>query len=177
MVEVILLKTEETLGGKGEKVRVTDGYARNYLFPQRIAVLATTANLKHWQDIQKQQQKKIAKEKEAAQALAEKIKGKEITLKAEAGDTGKLFGSVTSADLSAALKDQHKLEVDKRKIMTRSIKEPGTYSISVRLCPGVETSFALIIEGKMKKTKKVSVAKPSQVPSQKEGSGEAVTKG
>jgi len=135
-MKVILKEDVKGLGKKESLVEVSDGYARNFLIPKGLAVEATAANINIMQT--KKEAEKNRKERELAQAkeLAEKLKGIVVTLKAKAGENGKLFGSMTSKDVSDYLKKQHNLDIDKKKIsLPESMKSLGTYEAEVKLYP------------------------------------------
>ncbi|ABN53459.1 MAG TPA: 50S ribosomal protein L9 [Hungateiclostridium thermocellum] len=146
-MKVILKEDVKGLGKKESLVEVSDGYARNFLIPKGLAVEATAANINIMQT--KKEAEKNRKERELAQAkeLAEKLKGIVVTLKAKAGENGKLFGSMTSKDVSDYLKKQHNLDIDKKKIsLPESMKSLGTYEAEVKLYPGVSAKLTVKIE-------------------------------
>jgi large subunit ribosomal protein L9 len=132
-MEVILIKDIPPLGRAGDVVKVKSGYARNYLIPKRLALAATADNTKRFEALRKREGIDREKEKLSAQALKEKIEAVSITLKKNAGEEGKLFGSVTSHDIVDALGDLG-VEVDKRKIVIEEqIKRLGDYVVSIKL--------------------------------------------
>ena len=132
-MEVILTKDIPSLGKTGEVVKVTPGYARNYLIPKKLALAATPDNRRQFEIIKKRDVKDKEKEKLSAQALKERIEGVSITLKKHAGEEDKLFGSVTSHDIVDALADLG-IEVDKRKIVIEEhIKRIGDYTVPIKL--------------------------------------------
>ena len=137
-MEVILLEDVKSLGKKGEKVNVSDGYAKNFILKKKLGVEATAANLNDLK-LQKANQDKIAKEQlEAAQALGEKVKESTVTVKIKAGEGGRTFGSVSSKEIAQAAKEQLGLELDKKKIQLKdSIKSFGTFHVNVKLQPKV----------------------------------------
>jgi large subunit ribosomal protein L9 len=132
-MEVILRQAVENLGKPGEVVKVSNGYARNYLLPHGVAFEATPGNLKR---IQQERDRLEAAENErrvAAQGLAEKMEQVQLTFSARVGDEGKLFGSVTSADIAAQL-EQQGFHIEKRQIdLHEPIKALGVYRIPIRL--------------------------------------------
>ncbi|MDK2798787.1 MAG: large subunit ribosomal protein [Clostridiales bacterium] len=137
-MKVILQADVKGQGKKGDLVNVSDGYARNYLIPKGLAVEATNANV----NVMKMQKAAQAfkKEKELAQAkeLAQKLSKVTVTIKAKAGENGKLFGSITSKDIAETLKSQHKISIDKRKIdLPEAIKTLGTTNVEVKIYPEV----------------------------------------
>ena len=136
-MQVILKQDVKGSGKAGDLVKVSDGYARNFLFPKGLAVPASAAavNEKATKDAALAHHKQ--EELEAAQALAQ-LDGKSVELKARAGANGKIFGSVTSKEIAQELKQRHGLELEKKKIVLESeIKAFGTYSFEAKLHPGV----------------------------------------
>ncbi len=136
-------------GKKGEMKEVSDGYARNFLLPKNLASEATTDNINALKLKEKAKANQIAKEKAAAMETAEKLSGIQVTIKAKAGNGGKLFGAVTSQEISKALKEQHGIEIEKNKIVMKdSIKNFGSYTVKAKL--GYEISgnvSVMVIEG------------------------------
>ncbi|HHV29551.1 50S ribosomal protein L9 [Acetivibrio mesophilus] len=146
-MKVILKQDVKGLGKKESLVDVSDGYARNFLLPKGLAVEANATNMNIMQS--KKEAEKNKKDRELAQAkeLADKIKKIVVTLKAKAGENGKLFGSMTSKDVSDYLKKQHNLDIDKKKInLPDSMKALGTYEADVKLYPGVSAKLTVKIE-------------------------------
>jgi large subunit ribosomal protein L9 len=132
-MQVILKETIDTLGMAGTEVKVADGYARNYLFPQNKAVAATPANRKIMEQNRQKLELQIAKEKEIATQAAEKVAGVVCRIQARASKEGRLYGSVSPSDICAALKEQG-VEVSKRMIIIREpIKETGTYTVAINI--------------------------------------------
>lgn len=133
-MKVILLKDVKGLGKEGDLVNAKDGYARNFLFPKGDAIEATPANLKKWKmNKEKEAEKKDNEFKEALQ-LKETIESISVTIIGKAGEGGRLFGSITSKDIADALKLQHKIDIDRRKIELKdNIKSLGTTSVDVRV--------------------------------------------
>ncbi len=133
-MKVILTADVKGQGKKGQIVTVSDGYARNFLFPKNLAKEATTDNLNTAKLKQEAELARIAREKAAAQELAEKLKTMVVKVQAKAGSNGRLFGSITAADISAALKKQFNIEIDRHKMtIDESIKQFGTYEVKVKL--------------------------------------------
>ena len=148
-MKVIFNEDVRGQGKKGELKEVSDGYARNYLLPRKLAAEATADNINALKLKEKAKAAQIAKEKAQAQAYAEKLKAVQVIIKAKAGSNGKLFGAVTSAEISSQLKAQFGMDIEKNKIVqTEPIKNYGTYSVKVKL--GYEISgtvSVLVIEG------------------------------
>ncbi|MCY6372250.1 50S ribosomal protein L9 [Clostridium ganghwense] len=144
-MKLILLKDVKGQGKKGEVINVSDGYARNFLLPKGLAKEATDANIHILNKQQEAARKKKLAETEAAQKSAEELRNKEIKISAKAGDGGRLFGAITSKDIASELKKQYKIEVDKKKIVSDTIKQLGTYEVEVKLYPGISTKVKVII--------------------------------
>lgn len=137
-MKVILLKDEKKLGKKGEVIEVSEGYARNYILPRKIGVEASSGNMNDLK-LRKANEEKIAKEQlEAAQALAAELESKQVVLKIKAGEGGRTFGSVSTKEIAAAVKEQHNIEIDKKKIqLPETLKNFGTYEVAIKLHPQV----------------------------------------
>ncbi len=144
-MKVILLQDVKKIGKKGEVINTSDGYARNYLFPRKLAEEATDANLHILNNKKENERKQKLAEIEAAQKVANELKGKEIKITTKLGENGKLFGAITSKDIAAEIKKQFKVEVDKKKIVMDTIKVSGTYEIEVKLYPEVSTKMKVVI--------------------------------
>lgn len=135
---VILLKDVKGSGKAGEVVKVNDGYARNMLIPKGLAKEATEGNVRSLEKQKAIAAEKKAEEKAAAQQLAEKLKEATVSIKTKGGEGGRLFGSITSKDISEALNKQHKIDIDKKKfVLENPIKTTGEFSVEVKLYPEV----------------------------------------
>lgn len=133
-MKVILNADVKGQGKKGQIVTVSDGYARNFLFPKNLAKEATADNLNAAKIKEAADAARIAREKAAAEELAKKLGGLVAEITAKAGSNGRLFGSITTADIADALKKQHKIEIDRHKIVLDvNIKQFGTYEVKVKL--------------------------------------------
>ncbi|MBQ7934464.1 MAG: 50S ribosomal protein L9 [Lachnospiraceae bacterium] len=137
-MKIILLQDEKKLGKKGDIIEASEGYARNYILPKKIGVEATPKNMNDLK-LQKANDAKVAKEQlEAAKALAAELETKQIVVKIKAGEGGKAFGSVSTKEIAAACKEQHGIELDKKKIvLPESLKNFGGYEVAVKLHPQV----------------------------------------
>ena len=144
-MQVILLQDVKKLGKKGDVINTSDGYARNYLFPRKLAQEATDSNLHILNNKKENERKQKLAELEAAQKLASELKDKEIKITAKTGESGKLFGAITSKDVAELIKTQYKVVVDKKKIVMETIKVAGGYAIEVKLYPEVTTKMKVII--------------------------------
>lgn len=146
-MQVILTRDVKGQGKKGQMVNVSDGYARNFLLPKGYAELATKSNINVMKGKQESLEYKLKVELEEANAIAEKMKEIKVVLKAKAGDNGKLFGSVTSKDVSEALVSQHHIKLDKKKfVMPDGIKTLGTTTVDVKIYTGVVGKLDVVVE-------------------------------
>lgn len=145
-MKVILLEQVEKLGRPGDQVEVADGYARNFLIPQRKAVAATPAHVKSLDHLLRQNKGQEDRLRHAAGAMAARIAEASCVIKRQAGEHEKLFGSVTNQDIAAALSARG-LDVDRRKILLQEpIKVLGSYTIPIRLHPEVVAELRLTVE-------------------------------
>ena len=143
-MKVVLLKDVKSVGKRDDIVTVSDGYARNFLFPQKLAVEATPGTLKEIERKRAAQDAREAELRAEAQAKAELLKNKVIVLEVKCGDKGRLYGSVTAAEVAEALEKQHGIKADKRKIdIGDPIREVGMREISVWLYSGITTKMKL----------------------------------
>lgn len=146
-MKVILQKDVKNLGKKGEAVEVSEGYARNYLMPRGLVVMATDANLRTLKQEQDAKQNRKDREKREAEQLADKLGKMKVHVTAKAGDAGRIFGSVTSADIAAALEKQG-VKVDKRKIeLKEPIKVLGEYKVDVRVYQEMSATLTVKVTG------------------------------
>ena len=140
-MKVILQADVKGQGKKGQLVNVSDGYARNYLFPKNLAVEANSANLNVMKTKDAAEQHRLAVEKAAAQEVADALKGKTVKITAKAGANGKFFGSVTSKEIAEAVAKQLSLEVNKKKISAPDIKSFGTYEAEAKIYTDITAKF------------------------------------
>ena len=146
-MKVILLKDVKNIGKRDEIVTVSDGYARNFLFPQRLAAEATPGSLKEIERKRAAQDAREAQNKAEAEKKAAALKNKVITLQVKCGEKGRLYGSVTTAEIAEELEKQYGIKVDKRKLdMGEPIREVGVREITVWLYAGVTTTMKLNVE-------------------------------
>lgn len=146
-MKVILLKDIKGTGKKGDIINASDGHARNFLFPRKLAKPATDGNMSALQHQQKSADKKKAEDLAAAKELAESIEKLELVFKTQAGDGGRLFGSITSKDIAEKLKKEHKVKVDKKKIvMDGPIKLLGSETIKIKVYPSVIAKLKVKVE-------------------------------
>lgn len=144
-MKVILLQDVKKIGKKGEVINASDGYARNFLFPKKLAKEATDSNLHILNNQKENERKQKLAELEAAQKLAQELKGKEINITSKIGENGRLFGAITSKDVAAVIKKDYKVEIDKKKIVMDTIKVAGAVDIEVKIYPEVSTKMKVII--------------------------------
>lgn len=145
-MEVILLEKVANLGALGDQVRVKPGYGRNYLIPQGKATPATPENIERFEQRRAELERQAAEALAAAQARADKLKGFELTLTAKAGDEGKMFGSVGTADIAEGLNAAgHEIERQEVLLPEGAFRQLGEYEVQLRLHADVETSIKLVI--------------------------------
>ncbi len=143
-MKVILLQDIKGVGKKDQIINANDGYARNYLFPKKLAVEATTGNLGNLKAKQESNQYRKDMQKEEAIKLADKIKDITLTIKVKAGENGKIFGGVTAKEIAENLKTQYAIDVDKKKInLSETIKVIGTRTVDIKLYEGVTGKLKL----------------------------------
>lgn len=147
-MEVLLLKEVKRLGKAGEVRRVADGYARNYLIPRGLAVPATDAARRQVAEREAARARAADAEKATAEAQAAALENVELVFKVKSGESGRLYGSITSADIAEQLAERIGESVDKRKVMLdEPIKEIGTSKVDVKLHTDVKISVTVIVEG------------------------------
>ena len=148
-MKVILTQDIKKIGKKGEIINASDGYAKNFLFPQKLAVPADAQNLNELKAKQASEKHKKELETEEAKKIAEQIKQIKITIKAKIGENQKLFGSITSKEIAEQIENQIKIKIDKKKITLKDpIKTIGEYPIEIKLYEGVslKTTVQIIPE-------------------------------
>ena len=144
-MKVVLIQDVKGLGKKGELVNTSDGYARNFLFPRKLAMEANSQAMSELKNREASEKHRIDTEIAAAKASAAKIEGKTLKLTAKAGANGKLFGSVTSKDVAEAISKEYSLKLDKRKVVVEDIKAFGTYPVEVKLYNGISASMFVMV--------------------------------
>lgn len=133
-MKVVLRDDVETLGQKGDIVDVADGYARNFLVPRGLAIRAQSGVVRQAEAMRRNRSAREQRDREAAQTLADRLVGKTLSVPARAGEGGKLFGSITAADIVAAVQEQLGVELDRRRLsLDEPLKELGTVELPVRL--------------------------------------------
>lgn len=146
-MKVILSKDVQGTGKAGEVKDVADGYARNYLIPRKLAIPATGGALKNVEQKKASEQKKVAAEEAAARALADRLTNAPVVVTAKVGDQGRLYGSITSADIADQLSAQLSQPIDKRKIeLDEPIRQLGTFEVTIRLHRAVSASVKVDVQ-------------------------------
>ena len=141
-MEIILLTDIDKVGYKHEVVTVKSGYARNFLIPKGVALIANSTNMRRLDDLRRRENKKESALLGHYQEIASKLEGKSLRIGAKAGTSGKIFGSVTNIQIAAALKDQYQVEIERRKIhLPTDIKNVGSYVVELKLHPEVTSNL------------------------------------
>jgi len=145
-MKIILKADIKGVGKKGEMINASDGYARNYLFPRELAMEANDGNIKALEHQKAKETKRKSEELTNAKEFAKKLGELGVMIKVKTGDNGKLFGSITSKDISEEVKKQHGVDIDKKKIVLEdAIKVTGTYDIDVKVYPEVHGKLKVTI--------------------------------
>ncbi len=146
-MKVILLKDIKGTGKKGQIINASDGHARNFLIPRGLAKPATDGNVSALSHQKESEAKRKAEELAAAKELADSIEKIEIVFKTQAGDGGRLFGSITSKDIAQVLKKDHKIDIDKKKfVMDGPIKLIGSQTIKIKVYPAVTAQLKVTVQ-------------------------------
>ena len=143
--DILLLEAIKGLGSEGDTVSVRAGYARNFLFPRKLAISVNQGNRKQIESLKVAKEKRVAEELEASKSLAEKIEQTNISIAVKTGDNGKMFGSVTSADILTRLEEENVLLEKKQLNVAQPIKDLGSHKIQVKLNSEIEATFNLEI--------------------------------
>lgn len=147
-MEVILTRDVEKLGKRGDVVNVSAGYARNFLFPKKLAEEATPKNIKKWEKEKEIIELKEEEMRAELQTKAEKIRNLVLEIEAKAGEGGRLFGSVTSGDIAEAIKEITGEEIDRKKIqLEEPIKSLGAFPLKIKFSPDVVSEITVIVKG------------------------------
>lgn len=146
-MKVILNKDVKELGKSGALVDVSEGYARNFLFPRQLAAEATPAAMKQWEERKKAEQRKEERLLAQAQELGKELESTQVVLKAKSGEGGKLYGTITTKEIAQAITKQTKHDVDKRKIdLPEHIKTLGTHNFTLKLHPKVTVAMKVSVQ-------------------------------
>jgi len=145
-MKVILLADVKNQGKKGDIINVSDGYARNYLFPRKLAAELDAKFIAQQKSQEEAKARRIELEKQAAKELAEKLQAVTVKIHITAGSDGKLYGAVTSKDIAEALAAQHGIEIDRRKLqLDGGIKAYGAYTVDVKLYPEITGEINVVV--------------------------------
>ena len=137
-MKVILLDNIKGVGKKDEVINASDGYARNFLFPKKLAVEANAENMSKLNNKKEANNYRKDVEKQEAQEIAKKLKGILLKMKVKAGENGKIFGGVTAKEISENLKSQYNMEIDKKKVdLKEPIKTLGSFQVNIKIYEGV----------------------------------------
>ena len=145
-MKVVLIADVKAKGKKGDLINVPDGHARNFLFPKNLAVPADNAALSELKSRKDAAEHHKQEEIAAAQAIADKLNGKSVTLKAKAGSSGRLFGSITSKEIAEEINRAFSVNIDKKKLSVADIKNFGEYSAEVKLYKGISAKVNVKVE-------------------------------
>ena len=145
-MKVILLQDVKGVGKKDTIVNAADGYARNFLFPQKLAVEATPGAMKGIEKMRKAEADREAERRATATETANNLRGKKINMQVKCGSQGRLYGSITSAEVAAELKKQHGVDIDKRDIKCENIRAVGDVEIEVRVYKDINAKMIVHVE-------------------------------
>ena len=145
-MKVVLTADVKGHGKKGKLVNVSDGYARNFLFPKKLAVEANNSALSELKSREEAKAHHIAVEKAEAQDIADKLNKANVTIKAKAGASGKLFGAITSKEIASEIEKNLGIKLDRRKIVMKDIKSYGDYTVEVKLYVGIVANLKIRVE-------------------------------
>lgn len=144
-MKVILNQDVKDLGKKGELVNVSDGYAKNFLIPRKIAVVADATAMNELKNREMAKAHHLAVEKANAEAAAKTLEGKSIKISAKAGANGRLFGSVTSKEIAEQIKKSFDIDIDKKKIVVDDIRSFGTFECTVKVYTGISAKMFIVV--------------------------------
>ena len=148
-MKVILLEDVKNVGKKGQIINSKDGYARNFLIPKNLAIEATEVNLRNLDNAKKKKEEKEQEIFEQAKVLEEELMQKTIVIKTKTGENGKLFGSITTKEISDLLEKEHGISIDKKKYdLEETIKSVGEYYVKIKLHPMVNAKLKVIVTEK-----------------------------
>lgn len=170
-MKVLLIKDVYKLGRAGDIKKVADGYGRNFLLPQKLAVLATEGALKQVQKIKSQAEISRNAQNSELAGVAEQIKGVTLTFPAKAGDTGKLYGSITTQDIATALSGQIKSEIKRQQIGIQPIRALGEFTANVRLTMDLVPEFKIIVHREGESPESVTAHAEEEKAEKKGGKG------
>jgi large subunit ribosomal protein L9 len=168
-MKVLLIKDVYKLGRAGDIKKVADGYGRNFLLPQRLAVLATEGALKQVQKIKSQAEISRNTQNNELAGVSDQIKAVTLTFPAKAGDTGKLYGSITTQDIATALSEQIKTEIKRQQIGIQPIRSLGEFTANVRLTMDLVPEFKIIVHREGESAETVTAHAPEEKEEKKKG--------
>ncbi|MBQ2824990.1 MAG: 50S ribosomal protein L9 [Clostridia bacterium] len=145
-MKLVLLQDVKSLGKKGEMVNASDGYARNFLIPKGLAKEVNNQVMNEFKNAENSKKYKTEQEIAAANAAKAKLDGQSVLIKAKAGQGSKLFGSITSKEVSAEIKNKFALDIDKRKISMSDIKTVGSFKAEIKLYSGISAALTVEVE-------------------------------
>ena len=145
-MKVVLLADVKGHGKKGELCNVSDGYARNFLFPKKLAVEANATAMNELKNREESKAHHIAEEKRLAEETAAKLDGKQVEISAKAGASGKLFGAVTAKEIAVEIKNKFGIDIDRRKMQVADIKQFGEYTAEIKLYTGIAAKIQVIVK-------------------------------
>ena len=145
-MKVVLLADVKGHGKKGELCNVSDGYARNFLFPKKLAVEANATAMNELKNREESKAHHIAEEKRMAEETAAKLDGKQVEISAKAGASGKLFGAVTAKEIAVEIKNKFGIDIDRRKMQVADIKQFGEYTAEIKLYNGIVAKMQVIVK-------------------------------
>lgn len=173
-MKVILRQNVEKLGEKGTVQTVSDGYARNFLIPKGLAILATPGELRHLDDLREVQDRKIVKQEQALQTIADKIGGLTLRFVARAGEGGRLYGSVTAGDIAERLTSELRHEIDRRKVVLEEpIRHLGGHTVTVNLVGRLKPQVKIVVEGDAESVAEAVPAADGEAAAEAEATAEA----
>lgn len=146
-MKVLLLKDVYKLGRAGDVKKVADGYGRNFLIPQRLAVLATPGAVKQAEKIRQVALAERTRLNEEMGTVAEKLQALSLTFQARAGETGRLYGSITTSDISEAIQKETGIHIDRRHIAHQPLRELGTHKVAIRLTVDLIPEITVVVKG------------------------------
>lgn len=145
-MKVVLLADVKGHGKKGELCNVSDGYARNFLFPKKLAVEANASAMNELKNREESRAHHIAEEKKVAEETAAKLEGKTVEILAKAGASGKLFGAVTAKEIALEIKNKFGIDIDRRKMQVADIKQFGEYTAEIKLYNGISAKIQVVVK-------------------------------
>lgn len=144
-MEVLLINNVPRVGRKGQILTVAEGYARNFLFPRNFAVAATAGAKRHLELMKHSWEKQDMREKQLFQAMADKLEGAVLKVTKKAGESGRLFGSVTNSELAEQIKQQISVDIDKKLVVADHIKDLGEHEITIKFTGGIKAAMKVVV--------------------------------